>query len=119
MRVSLERPMRIRGVESGSSHPRWSVLLLTACLLSGCRKDSNEDASGANAAKAAALVSPGCPSVEMDRSAVVDGFRSARYVWRDSACRPRSAAMVNNDVEDPTGHWGGYMRRYTYEVDGL
>jgi hypothetical protein len=116
MWVSLERPMRIRGVESGPPPARWSALLLAACLLSGCRKDSKEEASAD--AKAAALLTPGCPALELDRGAVVDGFRSARYVWRDSACRPRSAALVHNDVEDPTGQWGGYLRRYTYEVDG-
>jgi hypothetical protein len=60
----------------------------------------------------------GCPSLRIERGVAVDGFLSDRYVWRDGACLPRSAAMVHNDVKDPTGQWGGYLRRYTYELDG-
>ena len=60
----------------------------------------------------------GCPSLRLERSVAVDGFLSDRYSWRDGACLPRSAAMVHNDVMDPTGQWGGYLRRYTYEVEG-
>ena len=109
--------MRIRGVESGSPNPRWSVVLLAASLLGGCSRDSKEESTGK--ATAQALSTAGCPTLELERTAVVDGFRSARYMWRDSACRPRSAFMVHNDVEDPTGQWGGYLRRYTYEIDGV
>ncbi|WP_309894624.1 Ig-like domain-containing protein [Archangium sp.] len=111
------RSRRFRGATSRVVHPYGLVLLLAISVLSGCRKsDSKQEA--AKKAAAAALAEPGCPSLQLVRDAEVDGFRSARYVWRDSACRPRSAALVNNDVQDPTGQWGGYLRRYTYEVEG-
>ncbi|MBF5043446.1 hypothetical protein FGE12_13695 [Aggregicoccus sp. 17bor-14] len=60
-----------------------------------------------------------CPGLEVQRDVSVDsGYRSDRYTWRDAACRPRSAALVRNDVRDPAGKWGGYLRRHTYEVGG-
>jgi hypothetical protein len=111
------RSRRFRGATSRVAHPYGLALLLAVSVLSGCKKsDSKQEA--AKKAAAAALAEPGCPSLQLVRDAEVDGFRSSRYVWRDSACRPRSAALVNNDVQDPTGLWGGYMRRYTYEVEG-
>lgn len=59
-----------------------------------------------------------CAPLQLERDARVDGFRVDRYVWRDSTCRPRSAALVRNDAGDPAGWNGGYLRRYTYEVQG-
>ncbi|HEY0095512.1 MAG TPA: hypothetical protein VGB96_14370, partial [Archangium sp.] len=111
------RVRRFRGASTQVLRPYGLVLLLATSLLAGCKKsDSKQDAAKKTAA--AALAEPGCPSLQLVRDAEVDGFRSSRYLWRDSACRPRSAALVNNDAQDPVGHWGGYLRRYTYEVEG-
>ena len=44
----------------------------------------------------------------------VDGYLSDVYQWKDASGRDRSAALVRNDVRDPMGFWGGYLRRFTY-----
>jgi hypothetical protein len=46
----------------------------------------------------------------------IDGYQSDIYRWVDGRCQERTAAMVHNTVQDPAGHWGGYMRRYTYQA---
>ena len=43
----------------------------------------------------------------IDADVDVGGFRSERYTWRDAGCEPRSAALVHNNVRDPSGHYGG------------
>lgn len=42
-----------------------------------------------------------------------DGFVVDRVSWTDGFCRKRTASLVHNDVEDPMGFWGGYLRQYT------
>lgn len=64
----------------------------------------------------AGVVPDACPAIVVAHGMSVDGFSSDVYTWRDSRCRPRSAAMVRNDSADPAGHSGGYLRRYTYEL---
>jgi len=59
-----------------------------------------------------------CAAMEITQGIGVDGFVSDKYLWSDGACHPRSAALVRNDVQDPTGHWGGYLRQYVYDADG-
>jgi hypothetical protein len=51
-------------------------------------------------------------------NANIDGFISDQFTWADSAGQPRSAALVKNDRSDPSGHQGGFMRQYTYSLDG-
>ena len=70
-------------------------------------------------AQVAAPADRPCGALEIARGVSVGGFLSDRYVWSDSGCRPRSAALVRNDVQDPTGRWGGYLRQYVYDVDGV
>jgi hypothetical protein len=48
----------------------------------------------------------------------VSGYLSDLVTWRDARCLPRTAALVHNDVRDPSGHYGGLVRRFTYEVGG-
>lgn len=60
-----------------------------------------------------------CPPLELEPGVSVDGFVSDVFTWRDARCLPRSAAMVRNDVRDPAGSYGGYLRRYTYEAGGV
>ncbi|HYF63052.1 MAG TPA: hypothetical protein VD886_09595, partial [Herpetosiphonaceae bacterium] len=50
----------------------------------------------------------------VNSNANVDGFISDQFAWTDSAGQPRSAALVKNDRRDPTNHWGGFLRQYTY-----
>jgi hypothetical protein len=60
----------------------------------------------------------GCASLTVERGKSVSGYTSDVFTWADGACRPRSAAMVHNDVSDPSNEFGGYARRFTYEVAG-
>lgn len=59
---------------------------------------------------------PPSPSagITIARGESVGGYVSDVVRWRDSARRERSAALVRNDVQDPMGSWGGYVRRFTY-----
>lgn len=59
-----------------------------------------------------------CPPLEIAAGTDVDGFLSDVFTWRDARCQPRSAAMVRNDQRDPAGHFGGYLRRFTYDAGG-
>ncbi|WP_246357479.1 hypothetical protein [Pyxidicoccus fallax] len=59
-----------------------------------------------------------CAPLRLERGVDLDGFRVDRFTWRDTDCRPRSAALVRNDARDPAGWNGGYLRRYTYEAAG-
>lgn len=42
-----------------------------------------------------------------------DGFVVDRIRWTDGFAKQRTATMVHNDVQDPMGFWGGYLRAYT------
>ncbi len=61
---------------------------------------------------------PAAPCDELSHAPAqsVSGFAADEYVWFDAACRRRSAALVKNDRMDPAGKWGGYARRFTYEI---
>lgn len=48
----------------------------------------------------------------------VDGYVSDVVRWLDADCEPRTAALVRNDARDPSGHYGGLVRRFTYELAG-
>jgi hypothetical protein len=107
--------MKTRTVKRPASTRVAAVLLsaaLAACGGKEVRPDDTPDAGPG----------PGgtsdCAPLQLERGTQVDGFRVDRYVWRDSDCRPRSAALVRNDASDPAGWNGGYLRRYTYEVQG-
>lgn len=92
----------------------WGPVLLAALLLA-CGGKEVRPGDGPDAG------SPGeraCAALRLERDVTLDGFRTDRYVWRDRECRPRSAYVVRNDGTDPAGWNGGYIRRYTYEVDG-
>ncbi|MFO0547749.1 MAG: hypothetical protein U0271_05135 [Polyangiaceae bacterium] len=62
-------------------------------------------------------VDPNMPCADMAVAMNTDlaGYQVDEYTWRDARCRPRTAAMVHNDVVDPSGHHGGYLRQYRYE----
>ncbi len=97
-----------------------SAVMLAACLLGACKKpaDAKQDPPGREASSRLVESTGGCPSLVVERDVEQDGYLSTRYAWRDGDCRPRSVYMVRNDVKDPSGQFGGYLRRYTYEVDG-
>ncbi len=59
-----------------------------------------------------------CTPLSITRGVSVEGFVSDRYNWRDAECRPRSAALVRNNLTDPAGFFGGYMREYQYAFNG-
>lgn len=73
---------------------------------------------GAPAAIAFTAGPSGCAAMSLDPGVNLGGFVSDRYHWSDSACRPRTAALVRNDVADPGGSYGGYLRELTYQLDG-
>jgi hypothetical protein len=60
----------------------------------------------------------GCVPVKLEGPKDVSGYLSDVFTWSDAVCRPRSAALVRNDAQDPAGQYGGHARRMTYEVDG-
>lgn len=63
-------------------------------------------------------VTAGCTGLQLTPNTSVGGFISEEYRWSDRACQLRTAALVHHDTQDPSGNWGGYLRRYSYVVDG-
>ncbi len=59
-----------------------------------------------------------CLPLAANPTASVGGFSSNLYTWYDAGCKARSAAMVKNDVKDPAGRFGGYLRQFTYDIGG-
>jgi len=53
----------------------------------------------------------------IDDTTSSDGFQGIRYTWADRSGAQRDALMVDNDIEDPVGHWGGYLREFSYVLD--
>ncbi len=49
-------------------------------------------------------------------NANIDGYISDQFTWFDSSGTPRSAALVKNDRTDPSGHKGGFLRQYIYNL---
>ncbi|MFP2927514.1 hypothetical protein ACLESO_20420 [Pyxidicoccus sp. 3LG] len=89
---------------------RGAAMLLLSSMLAACgSKEVKPDDPGGTS---------DCAPLKLERGVDVDGFRVDRYAWRDTDCRPRSAALVRNDASDPAGWNGGYLRRYTYETAG-
>ncbi|UXI70115.1 hypothetical protein [Tahibacter amnicola] len=62
------------------------------------------------------VIAPPDNGIVIEPDVNLDGFRSDRYTWRDSAGRPRSAAMVRNTQRDPASKYGGYLRQLTYQL---
>jgi hypothetical protein len=60
----------------------------------------------------------GCTPLALTTNVDLGGFDAERFSWSDGECRRRTAAMVQNDHQDPTGHWGGYLRQATYDLGG-
>jgi hypothetical protein len=54
--------------------------------------------------------------VEHDKN--LDGFQTDSFKWRDAQGQPRTAWLVHNNAQDPTGKFGGYLRRLQYQVGG-
>ena len=61
---------------------------------------------------------PPAAGITIGRGESVGGYVSDVYRWKDASGRDRSAALVRNDVQDPMGFWGGYLRRFTYVKAG-
>jgi hypothetical protein len=57
----------------------------------------------------------GCAALSVNSSTQVDGCNADTYAWSDSACRPRTAALVRNNASDALGGAGGYARLFTYQ----
>ena len=82
---------------------------------SGPRSDSGLDAFASSDGGTSATAP--CDPASIAPS-TVSGYVSEVVTWLDSRCRPRTAALVQNDVRDPSGHYGGLVRRFTYDVAG-
>ncbi len=52
--------------------------------------------------------------IAVDNATSVGGYVSDVYRWRDSGNKERTTALVHNDVADPAGLFGGYVRRFSY-----
>lgn len=61
----------------------------------------------------AAFVLPMQPLLIAAQSPDEDGFVVDTVSWSDGMAKRRSAALVHNDVQDPAGFWGGYLRTYS------
>jgi hypothetical protein len=105
----MRRPIRqLNSRPSNASRPARSLTLLMLALF----------ASVFHYAPAGVGAAPACAKLKITPNTSIDGFMSDYFRWFDSTCQPRTAAMVRNDIQDPAGKWGGYMRQYTYRVDG-
>lgn len=60
----------------------------------------------------------GCQFLSVQKNQNINNFATDLYTWYDSDCKIRSAAMASNMVQDPFGHWGGVLSRYTYDLGG-
>ena len=74
------------------------------------------DGGAAAGARDGAASIESCAGLTIDAGVDVGGYHSDRYTWHDAHCEPRSAALVHNDVRDPSGHFGGLARELTYRV---
>lgn len=57
-----------------------------------------------------------CAPLVVEHGVTSDGYLGERFSWADAQCNPRSAHLVRNDALDPSGHWGGFLSRYTYQL---
>lgn len=103
--------------ETKNPAPLPAVLLALALAACG-GKEVKPGNPGDESPDAGTNNSTACAPLTLERDVRVEGYRVDRYAWRDSDCRPRSAALVRNDGADPAGWNGGYLRRYTYEAAG-
>jgi hypothetical protein len=82
--------------------------------------DSDSDADSDTDSDADTDLGELCAGMTLVAQAI-DDFDGTTFSWNDSACGPRTAHLVRDDVPDPAGHHGGYLRQYTYEdrtIDG-
>ncbi|MCC6808282.1 MAG: hypothetical protein IT381_12740 [Deltaproteobacteria bacterium] len=61
----------------------------------------------------------GCKALVLAKNTNVSGYTTDLYTWSDGACRERSAAMVPNTGRDAGGTYGGYARRFTYDIGAV
>ena len=88
--------------------------LLACAVVASC--GGIGDGSAADVAPDGTMQIQSCTGLTIDADVDVGGFRSERYTWRDAGCEPRSAALVHNNVRDPSGHYGGIARELTYRI---
>ena len=60
----------------------------------------------------------GCEAISLQAGDRVEGSAADTFSWSDARCARRSAALLRNDARDAFGQHGGYLRSYTYVVDG-
>ncbi|MGI8553400.1 MAG: hypothetical protein ACR2PL_21850 [Dehalococcoidia bacterium] len=89
--------MRIRNTGRGIAIRARLAGLLIAILLAGAFVPR---ASGA----------AGCAPLVLNAGASVNGYLTDQYVWYDSACKQRSAALVRTDPK------GGHAKQFTYQL---
>lgn len=92
---------------------RFLSCWVTALVLCGCRGTTR-----AGNAPPGAIVRGARQGVEYEHGVDVSGYVSDRYTWWDATGQPRVAELVRNDVQDPHGHHGGYLRAFSYVADG-
>lgn len=57
----------------------------------------------------------GAPALTVEQGVNVTGYTGDRVTWRDSVGRTRTAFLVGNGAQDPSGTFGGYARSFTYQ----
>src|SRR3954454_18449569 len=110
--------IKLNTQHTSAARPRRTMafgLLILATLISMIAGSPGVSFAGSSDVPAAATA---CPALKVVPNTSIGGFISEQYRWYDSNCQLRTAAMVHNNVQDPAGRWGGYMRQYTYVVNG-
>ena len=82
--------------------------------------DATPDAPTADATVADATMPdaavPRVPGqILIENGKAFDGYLSDAFTWLDSRGKARTAALVRNNVRDPSGYTGGYLRQLSYE----
>jgi hypothetical protein len=56
--------------------------------------------------------------LSQEQGITVDGATVDRFTWIDAAGLLRSGSLAHNNVQDPTGNFGGKLWQYTYVLPG-
>jgi len=84
---------------------------------------ATSQADGTTSGSATVTVTPtvvagACQPLGLEPGVSLSNYISDRFTWWDDACNKRTAALVRNNAKDPLGDTGGYLRSFTYLVDG-
>ena len=90
--------------------------LLASCFSAAARSLASAPSPGLGPA----LPRSGCqPMALAENVRLPDGFTADPLLeWGDADCSPRRAALLSNEEQDSTGHFGGVVHELTYRDSG-